>query len=229
MVSDAWIDGGIRYDYETFGALLPSDPDNNNTAIFAKMTLRNIGTKTEKARAATAFRQNGENRRERNIRFSKTWKYEIKANQLWRGTDAQKECAGTFTAPACWEAVSGIPYEIIFGKEYLITPRTEVAIARYEKELAPGETMELIIKFPRVPTADTSYLTELNAADYAGYRQKTVDYWKNALSRFSVIRTPGEPILAESHRATATHVMLATRCYNGKKCRLMAYRIPTSF
>lgn len=215
VVSDSWSDGAIRYQYEVFGATLPCDPDNTNTTIFARLTLQNTGDKPAPAHAAAAFRQNGGPHRERDAGFNPNWNYAIKDDQLWRGGSLDKlELVGSFPCPARWEAVNGAAYEKPFsGGDFGVTPRTEVGIARYQSTLAPGETQSLVFKFPRVPTADTKYLADLKAADYGACRQQVVDYWKHALTRFSVIHTPGEPIIEQSHRATATHVMLATRSY----------------
>lgn len=231
VVSDTWTADGIRYDYEVFGATLPCDPGNANTAIFARLSLRNESNTPSAAKAAAAFRQNGGVRREGDGGFNANWTYAVKDQQLWRGTAADKlERVGDYPPPSRWESVNGVPYEKPFsGGEFNITPRTEVGIARYEKQLAPGETMTLVFKFPRVPTADPQYLADLTAADYAACRERVVAYWKNAVTRFSVIHTPGEPIIGQSHRATAVHVMLATRTYGGKQTQTDGLPYPDLF
>ena len=63
--------------------------------------------------------------------------------------------------------------------------------------------MTLTFKLPHHPVAadETKYLAAVAAADNAAYRQKTCDYWQRALTRFSVIHTPGEPLVEEAHRA----------------------------
>ncbi|MBN8457507.1 MAG: discoidin domain-containing protein [Verrucomicrobia bacterium] len=231
VVSDTWSDGAIRYDYEVFGATLPGDPNNTNTAIFVKLTLRNTGTQPATAQTAAAFRQSGVVRRERDGGFDPNWRYAVRDHQLWRGANPDKlELVGIYPPPARWEAVNGTPYEKPFaGGEFGVVPRTEVGIARYDKTLAPGETMSLVFKFPRVPTADAKYLADLAAADYAACRRQVVDYWRNAVTRFSVIHTPGEPLIEESHRATAVHVMLATRTYGSGKTQTDGLPYPDLF
>ena len=231
VVTDTWTDGAIRYEYEVFGTTLPCDEANANTALFAKLTLLNTGAKAAMAKAAAAFRQNGGPRREHNAGFNRNWRYAIKDNELWRGnTEDRLELVGEYSAPSRWEAVNGIPYEKPFaGGDFGIAPRTEVGVARYEKTLAPGEAMTLVFKFPRVPTADAKYLAELKAADYDACRRKVVAYWTHALTRFSVIHTPGEPIIEQSHRATAVHVMLATRTYGGRKTQTDGLPYPDLF
>jgi hypothetical protein len=218
VVSDYWTDGAIRFDYEAFGTTLPCDEGNANTAIFAKLTLRNTGDKTAMAKAAAAFRYSGGPRRDGAylLKFKQQWEYELKGGQLWRGyhgySSEKKNLVGIYTEPVRWEAVNGVPYEKPFyGNTLGVSLRTEVGIARYEKILAPGESLTVVFKFPRLPTNDAKYISELEAADYAACRQQVVAYWRNALTRFSVIHTPGEPVIEQSHRATAAHVMLATR------------------
>lgn len=231
VVSDNWNDGDIRYDYEVFGTTLPCDPDNKNTAILAKLTIRNNGSKATTAKAAAAFRQSGGTHRERNAGFDTNWHYAIKDHQLWRGGNPDKlDLVGLYPVPTRWEAVNGSPYEKPFnGGDFGISPRTEVGIARYDRQLAPGEAMTLVFKFPRVPTAEPEYLAELGAADYDACRAQVVAYWKNALTRSSVIHTPGEPLVAQSHRATAAHVMLATRTYGSGKTQTDGLPYPDLF
>ncbi|MCP5535015.1 MAG: discoidin domain-containing protein [Akkermansiaceae bacterium] len=226
VVSDNWTDGSLRYEYEVFGALLPSDSENKNTAIFAKLVVRNAGNKPVTAKAAAAFRQCGIGHRERNAGFNAKWEYEIKDDALLRSG----ETVGLYTTPDSWDAANGEAYTKPFiGTELGVSPRTEVGIARYTQKLAPGESMTLIFKLPRVPTSDATYLAELKAADYTQSRARVIDYWNNAVTRFSFIRTPGEPKLAESHRATAVHVMLATRTYNGRKTQTDGLPYPDLF
>jgi F5/8 type C domain len=231
VVSDFWTEEDIRYDYEVFGTTLPCDPDNKNTAIFAKLTLRNTGSKPATAKVAAAFRQNGGNHRERDGGFNRNWSYAIKDHQLWRGDSPdQLGLVGCYPEPARWESVNGVRYEKPFsGGDFGISPRTEAGIARYDRKLAPGEAMTLVFKFPRVATADPVYLADLTAADYAASRGQVIDYWKQAVSRFSVIRTPGEPVIGQSHRATAVHVMLATRTYAAGKTQTDGLPYPDLF
>jgi hypothetical protein len=230
VVADFWNEDGIRYDYEVFGATLPCDPDNKNTAIFAKLTLRNTGNTNAVAKAAAAFRQNGGIHRERDSGFDRNWRYAIKDHRLLRGTGDPLEVVGIYPQPARWEAVNGTPYEKPFnGGEFGVSPCAEVGIARYERQLAPGEAMTLVFRFPRVPTADPAYLADLAAADYDTCRKQVVDYWINAVTRFSHIRTPGEPAVGQSHRATAVHVMLATRTYAAGKTQTDGLPYPDLF
>jgi len=223
VVSDDWTDGAIHYDYEVFGDTLPCDEANHNTALFAKLILRNTGDKAAMVKAAAAFRFCGGPKRDGVYasQFKSQYEYEVKDNQLWRGYRGyhieKKDLVGIYPTPVRWKAVNGVPYIKPFaGNQLGVSPRTEVGIAHYEQTLAPGQSIALVFKFPRVPTSDPKYLAELEAADYAACRQHVVAYWRNALTRYSVIHTPGEPVIEQSHRATAVHVMLATRNYGSK-------------
>lgn len=225
IVQDRWSEGALTYDWEAFGAILEGF-DEANTLQFIKLTIRNTGTEVAPAQVVAAIRQNGGPRREHAGGFNPNWRYEIKENQLWR--DGSLVCA--YTVPERWEAANGVPYDKPFsGRELGLSPRSETGLAVYRRELKPGEAMELVFKMPRVPTKDPNYLTALTAADYSGYRKKTVDYWTTALTKNSVIHTPGEPLVEQAHRATAAHVMLGTRTRGGKRTQTDGLPYPDLF
>ena len=218
IVKDSWVDESISYDYEVFSTNL-AGYNENNTLQLAKITLRNQANHDVTTMFSAAFRQNGGFRRERSKKFNPAWHYMIRNNKLLRGESMDNLLLiGSYPKPTRWEAVNGTPYQGPFtGGKLGIIPRTEVAIARYDLTLKPGETRSYIFKFPREPNRDANYIKLLNEADYDTCRRKVVKYWKEALTHHSRIHTPGEPDIEQAHRATAAHVMLATRTYNGKR------------
>lgn len=44
IVEDEWRDGDCQYRWTLFGATLPCDPNNDNTAVFARLEVRNVGS-----------------------------------------------------------------------------------------------------------------------------------------------------------------------------------------
>ncbi len=75
--------------------------------------------------------------------------------------------------------MAGQPYEKRFaGKEHAVTKQTAVGLAQYPPMLAPGETVDLVFKRPRVPTQHPHYIQAAQAADHGIYRQRTVQYWQ---------------------------------------------------
>ena len=218
VVTDSWTEGAINYNYEVFSTNL-TDFEAKNTLQLAKITLTNKTDKNQSTLFSAAFRQNGEFRREGNGGFNPNWQYAIENNQLFRGkSKSNLSLIGSYPKPTRWEAVNGQAYTGPFaGKKLSVSPRTEVAIARYELNLKPDESRSFIFKFPRKPTTDPKYLKSMNDADYNTCRATVIKYWKDALTHNSRIHTPGEPKIEQVHRATAAHVLLATRTYQGKR------------
>lgn len=207
IIQDDWNDGPLRYELEEFGAVL-NGFDEQNTLQFVKFTIRNTGSQPALACAAAAIRHNGGPRREYGQGFSQDWQYEFKDSQLWR--DGQVLCA--YPRPDSLEAVAGVPYTKPFvGEDLGISPRTEVGLAHYRRQLQPQEELTLVFKMPRVPAKDPKYLAALATADYAACRRSVVAYWQEALGHHSRLRVPGEPLVEQAHRAAAVHVMLGTR------------------
>ena len=175
-----------------------------------------------------AVRHNGGPRRERPGSFSPAWSYEIRDNCLVRHGKIVCE----YPPPGRWEAVSGVAYHKPFGgAEFAISPRTEVGLAHYHRQLAAGQQWKLAFKMSRVPVAvsDKKYLETMRAADYANYRTKAIAYWRNALGRYSLIHTPGEPMIEQAHRADAVHVMLGTRTHGGARTQTDGLPYPDLF
>lgn len=209
VVQDEWTEDGLTYAWEAFAASLDGK-DTANALRFVRLKVTNTGTKAAVAKVAAGVRHHGEPMRERPGAFDPKWAYAITHDRLIR--DGKVVCA--YPKPARFEAVAGIPYTAPFiGKALGVSPRTEVGLARYEKVLAPGASLDLVFKLPRVPvdSGNAAYLAAMTAADYDAFRATTVEQWRNRLDRFSRISTPGEPKVAQAHRAAAAHVMLATR------------------
>jgi hypothetical protein len=212
VVSDSWTGSdGLYYSWEAFGFTLDGFKEDN-TLQFIKLTVTNKSGKRTEAKVAAAVRHSahpGGPLREHAEEFREST-YEIKNNQLFR--DGKIVCA--YPPAASWEAVPGTPYSAPFaGKSLGVTGRTEVGLAHYAKSLRPGESMQLLFKMPRVAVgpAEAKYLAAMQRADYKSYRKKTIDFWKKALTGYSLIHTPGEPSIEKSHRAAAVHTLLATR------------------
>ena len=217
VTQDSWTADGFRYDWEAFGAELDGF-DSMNTIQFVQFNVTNIGAKPAIGKVAAAIRHSaGPNRVGGNpYPLDPNWLYEIKNNQLIR--DGKILCA--YSAPTRWEAVNGVPYEKPFtGASNFVSKRTETGIALYEKPLAPGESVSYQFKMPLDPVelGDAKYRAAMDAADYGHYRQKVIDYWTNLLLKYSVIHTPGEPIVERLHRAAAVHTMIATRTRDDPK------------
>ena len=211
VVRDTWRDGGLDYEWEAFGtAVDPSGLDTSNTLQFVRLKVTNSNPVKAMAKVLAGIRHHGNPMRERPGGFKVDWKYEIKDNQLLRNDYV----VCSYPKPDGFEAVRGVPYTSPFiGKSLGVSPRTEVGLARYGRDLAPGASMDLVFKLPRVAVAatNTAWLEAMAAADYTKFRAQTVATWKHRLDRFSRILTPGEPKVANAHRAAAAHVMLATR------------------
>jgi hypothetical protein len=128
------------------------------------------------------------------------------------------------------EGVAGRPSETQFtGEEYSVTAHTAVCLARYTPLVAPGQTVDLVFKMPRVPTQDRGYIQAAQAADYSVYRERTVGYWQKLLGETSRITVTSEPMIEQAHRATAVHVLLATRTIDGRRAQTEGLPYPENF
>jgi hypothetical protein len=215
VVGDHWQDGSLVYSWEAFSANL-DDFDAANTLQFVRLAVRNTGSTAAIAKVAAGCRVNGGLLRERPGGFNPAWLHEIKHNELLR--DDHIVCC--YEPADRWEAVSGVPYVRPFrGRDLGMSARTEAGVAHYQRRLPPGQTAVLTFKLPHhvVAESDAKYRDAMRAADYDTYRAKTVAYWTDALTRRSIIHTPGEPLIEQAHRATAVHVMLGTRTRNGAR------------
>lgn len=211
VVGDTWTDGGLDYRYEVFGTILDGF-DEKNTLQFVKLSVTNSGDQASPARLLAGIRRHGSPRRERAGGFDPKSAHEIKDGWLWR--DGEALCLyPQDLKPARIEAALGLPYEQPFsGRSVGASARTELGLATYERTLAPGESLTLTFKLPHFPVKEqeTAYLAATKAADYDVYRNKTISFWQDTINRTNRIHTPGEPMIANAHRATAVHVILGT-------------------
>ncbi len=230
IVKDSWIDeDGLDYQWEAFGTSL-NGFDESNTLQFIKLKVKNTNSEATEARIIAAMRHSAtyEWKRENAKPFTHST-YAIVNDWLLR--DEKVVCI--YPTPSYWEAVRNMPYQEPFqGKNIGIEPQTEVGLAHYIKLLDPNETMELVFKLPRVSVekGDKDYLETMKIASYSSYRNSVVDFWTSALTSKSIVHTPGEPLIEQSHRALATHVMLATRTFkNGKRSQSDGLPYPNLF
>jgi hypothetical protein len=214
IVQYGWHDGDIAYEVEMFGAVLDGF-NEENTLQFVRLHVRNAGREPCPAVFAAASRASGNDWRFGTAQFLPTWTYEITNSALYR------EKAFVYSFPAdgvTLEAVAGRPYEGRFvGEKYSIAKNTAVGLASYVSKLAPGQGADLVFKMPRVPTEDSHYFEVAHAADYRIYRDRTVHYWQNLLGRSTRLSVTAELDVERAHRATAVHVLLATRTIDGHR------------
>jgi hypothetical protein len=206
VVQYSWCDGQIDFDIEMFAA--PLDGENvDNTVNFVQLRMRNSGKRQATGRFAAALRHDGGDYRYRANAFSPKWSYEMTDRAVVR----DGKLAYSFAPGADREAVPAVAYEHPFiGSQKFITPRSECCLARYRKELAPGEAFTAIFKMPRVPVSTAAFNNKVLAADYQAYRADTVAYWKNLFGGATAFTFP-ELRVQEAERASLVHVLLATR------------------
>ena len=212
IVRYGWTNAGIGYEIEMFGSVLDGF-DGENTLQFVRVQMRNTGREPAHASFAAASRASGDKWRFGDVHFLPTWAYEMANGGLYR------DGALVYSFPteaATLEAVAGKRYDGRFvGEEFSVAKQTAVGIARYAPLLAPGESMDLVFKMPRVPTRDPNYVHAVQAAEYGPYRKRAVEYWQGLLGRSTRLTVTGERLIEQAHRATAVHVILATRTMDG--------------
>jgi hypothetical protein len=226
IVQYDWRDGESAYQVEMFGAILEGF-NEANTLQFIRVHIGSDGSKARSAAFAAATRMAGDQWRFGDVPFSPDWIYEIREGVVYR--------SGAFvysfsTEGVQREAVAGHPYEARFaGGTYSVNQRTPVCLARYAPVLAPGERTEFVFKMPRVPTQDSAYIQAAQAADYGDYRERTVRFWQELLSKTNRITVTAEPLIGQAHRATAVHTLLATRTTEGRRLQTDGLPYPEEF
>jgi lysophospholipase L1-like esterase len=206
VVQYAWRDGDIDYDIEMFAAPLAGE-NADNTVNFVQLRMRNTGKQRVAGRFAAALRHSGGDSRFGGSPFSPQWQYEMTDGLARR----DGKLVYTFAGGPDREAVPSVAYEKSFaGSQYSITPRAECCLARYRKELRPGEEYAATFKMPRVPVAEEKFNAKVLAADYRLYRGSTIAYWKKLFAGAATIELP-EQRVQEAQRASIVHVLLATR------------------
>ncbi len=224
IVKYGWEQSSVRYETEIFNSPLEGR-DVLNTVTFAKVTLKNTGTRPVDALFASAIRGSGEDYRTGKPYFKPDWSYAATDHALIRNN----ALVYTFSPGAAVEAVPGVPYQTAFrGLMYYITPRTEVAVAKYSLRLAPGEEKVLEFKMPRVPTTDAGFNKQVREADLFSYRNKTVAYWRTLMGGQCVIEVP-EKRIRDAVKATVVQALLATKTRNGEQFQTDGVPYPNCF
>ena len=226
IVQYDWRAGDIAYQVEMFSSILDGF-NEENTLQFIRVHIRNGGSKPTQAVFAAASRTSGDEWRFGDVQFVPEWTYEISDGAVYRSD----EFVFSFpTEGVNLEAVAGCPYETRFaGEKYSVTKRTAVCLARYAPQLAPGETVDLVFKMPRVPTQDRGYIQAAQAADYGAHRERAIRYWRELLGKTNQITVTAEPQIGQAHRATAVHTLLATRTVGGHRVQTDGLPYPEEF
>ena len=218
IVEDEWRDGDCQYRWTLFGSTLTCDQRNDNTAVFARLEVRNVSAGTASPKIWASMKASGGFRRQGRAPFNASWHYRFSGDELWRGNKGRECLQVIYPAGADAKfAALGEPYKEPFTAGNVgIGANIDAGIVLYRPNLKPGEKRSFIFKLPRAPTADAKYLAELRGANFDKELKAVQDYWRKMLYSKSEILTPGEPKVASIHRQAAAHVLLASRCYGGE-------------
>lgn len=218
IVEDDWIEDGIAYYIEMFGAVVEG-ADSLNTIQFVRITMKNTTPDTTTVSFAAGFRYTGEDHRfkppmdsiQTNTRF------EMKHNMLIR--DDQMiyifpDSTSCFSIP--WEKYHR-PYT---ASDYSVDEESVTGISKYERKLAANESCRLIYKIPNfpVPVCEDHQMKAIREADFQVYYNRTVEFWQDLVERESTITIP-EKRVNDSYKASLVHLMLATRKKPGEDKR----------
>jgi hypothetical protein len=209
IVQYGWHDGAVDMHLEAFGATLDDNP-TSTTVNFVQISLKNHGSQPTTASFAAAIRFSGEDHRceaMRSLPFSPEWRYEMTEDCILR----EDSVICIFPGGAKREAVPGVDYTTPFrGRQHNVSERSEVCLARYAVELAPGASQRLTFKMPLVPVArdDREQLEAIRAASYDRYRQRTIDFWRTELAKGAQIHIPEKKVV-DMHRASLVYDLIA--------------------
>jgi len=218
IVEYCWNHEGIRYDIEMFATVLDGY-NEENTLNLVKVKMTNTTKTPQDAYFTTVMRGKYPDCREGDlVGFSPDNSYEIAHSSVYR----DNKLIYTFPKAGKNEAVNGKPYTKPYtkpftGKDYNINPETAVALSRYKIKLNPGQSTGLVFKMPKTPVAktDTKFIEKIYQANYDYYRKKTVKYWEQILESKVTYEVP-ESDVQNAQKASAVHLLLATRTVNGK-------------
>ncbi len=212
VVQYAWQDGAIAYDIEYFAAPLEGETADD-TVNFVQLRMHNTGTQNATGSFSAALRHSGVDYRFGGTEFSPNWHYEMSDNTVV----CDGKLAYAFAPAAIREALPGMLYEKAFaGKDKSITARSDCCLARYQRNLKPGESFAATFKMLRVPVADAAYNAKLLAADYQTCRTNIIAYWTKLFKNVPVIELP-EKRFQNAYRASLVHLLLCTRSKDGKR------------
>ena len=78
---------------------------------------------------------------------------------------------------------------------HTLDPHTPMGVATYRIRLGPGESRNVIFKMPIVPLPEGSReASQVRAAGYEEYFQKTVSFWEDLVAKNAPIRFPEEKV-----------------------------------
>lgn len=209
IVLYSWNDGAIEYSIEMFAATLDGDP-LSNPIQFVRARMRNTGSAPARGCFASALRMSGKDHRFEHMRpyaFEPEWRYEMTKDSVYRN----ERLALVFSEGGRLEAVPGVAYTQPFqGIEYDLTERAESCLVRYEAELPPLASREMVFKMPLrlIPRETDAEIQALRAADYNTYRRKTIAFWKAELAKGTQITIPEKKVL-DTHRASLMYDWIA--------------------
>lgn len=142
IVEDEWRDGDCHYRWTLFGATLPCDARNENTAVFARLEVQNVGTDAASPKIWASMKASGGFRREGRAPFNAHWRYRFSGDELWRGDEGRERLQVIYPAGADTKfAALGKPYDRPFTAEEVgIGAQTDAGVVLYRPNLKPGET-----------------------------------------------------------------------------------------
>jgi hypothetical protein len=206
-VEYGWKDKGIDYHLEIFSFELP-ELGRANLVQFAKLSMKNNGADPADGTVAAAVRSSSEFYRNGKPKTPVTpaTQFDLQNDRLLR----DGKLVYFFSPRAETLAVPGSPKSGTYrAGAYQITDRAATGFAVWKRTLKPGESFEAILKMPRIPVTDPKQIAAVEAADYAGTREKMVKWWHDLFGDFS-IHIP-EQRVQDSYYAGLVHLMLATR------------------
>ncbi len=214
IVGYRWSHEGIDYSIEMFATVL-NGCNEENTLNMVKVTMTNTLKTLQEGYFTTVMRGKYPDCREGElVGFSEINKYEITNSMVFR----DDKLIYTFPKATKNETIAGVEYVKPFtGKDYTVKKETAVALSRFRLNLDPGQRTELIFKMPKkpVPRTDKVFIDKINKADYDYYREKTIKFWKTTLEGKVTYEIP-EQCVQNAQKASAVHLLLATRTVNGK-------------
>ncbi|MFA5814286.1 MAG: hypothetical protein WC865_01510 [Bacteroidales bacterium] len=214
IVEYSWNHEGIRYDIEMLATIVDGYTEEN-TLNLVKVKMTNTAKSVQDAYFTTVARGKYPDCREGDlVGFSPDNQYEITNSSVLR----EDKLIYTFPKPNKNEAVCGVEYiKPFLGKDYNVKKETAVALSRYQLKLKPNQSTELVFKMPKTPVAksDFKFIEKINQADYNYYREKTIKYWEQTLEEKVTYEVP-ELCVQNAQKASAVHLLLATRTVDGK-------------
>jgi hypothetical protein len=205
---------GVRYDFEMFAATLDGKPESPSIN-FVKVRASNPSDQRIAGEFAVAFRWRGPRRGVHVVTpygpFASYW---MAPDAAGRGHQLIYIIQGpppTARALTIDELPAGRPVPFTAqGKDAKILQDTPVCFTCYHLDLQPGQSTELVVKMPYTSLADSErdLRRAIAAADYAAYRQKTVEFWHGIFGRMMRIDLD-EPKVVESYKASVMYALVA--------------------